>query len=185
VNPGTYPPHEVTRAFNLATFYPLSRSVAVDPANEGTFRFEPFLQTGPNSWLTKKVDGDVTIDPKRDKKGPITLGAIVSYKEEGRKEAEANESDRTRKMRLVVIGDADFATNSVIRSAGNGDLFQNVVSWLANEGDLVSIRPQEASTGTLLLTSQQMKATFYTSVLILPAAILTVGLSVWRRRRRL
>jgi ABC-type uncharacterized transport system involved in gliding motility auxiliary subunit len=184
VNPGTYLPHEMTRAFNLATFYPLSRSVAVDPANEGTFRFEPFLQTGPNSWLTKQVEGDVTIDPQRDKKGPITLGAVVS-RQETPSPAEANPADRKKKMRLVFIGDADFATNSVVRSAGNGDLFQNVVSWLADEGDLVSIRPQEASTATLLLTAQQMKMTLYTSVLILPAAILTVGLSIWRRRRRL
>ena len=184
VNPGTYPPHEITRGFNLATFYPISRSVASEPREE-TFRFEPFLQTGPNSWLTKRVEGDVTIDPSRDKKGPITFGAVVSYQDAGPKGPEASPADRPKKMRLVFIGDADFATNSVVRSAGNGDLFQNVISWLANEGDLISIRPQEAATSTLLLTSQQTKMMFYTSVLLLPTVIFVVGLSIWRRRRRL
>lgn len=178
VNPGTYPPHEITRQFNLATFYPLSRSVSSDPSNEERFPFEPLLQTGPNSWLTRQVEGDVSIDAERDKKGPITFGGVIRPESGGPPGGKEG-------MRLVVIGDADFATNSVVRSAGNGDLFQNVVSWLADEGDLISIRPQEAATGTLLLTAQQMKMTFYTSVLILPAAILTIGLSVWRRRRRL
>lgn len=88
-------------------------------------------------------------------------------------------------MRLVVIGDADFATNSAVRSAGNGDLFQNVVSWLAEEEDLISIRSQEAKTSTLLLSNAQHRFNFYSSVIILPLAILTVGLTVWRRRRRL
>lgn len=185
VNPGTYPSHEMTRGFNLATFYPLARSAAAEPSKQESFRFDPILQTGPNSWLTQKVEGDVTIDPNRDKKGPITLGAVVSYKDAGPKGAEAAPADRAKKMRLIFIGDADFGTNSVVRSAGNGDLFQNAVSWLANEGDLVSIRPQEAATSTLLLTSQQTKMTFYTSVLLLPTAMLVFGLSIWRRRRRL
>ncbi|HZR45245.1 MAG TPA: hypothetical protein VFA47_00980, partial [Candidatus Manganitrophaceae bacterium] len=164
---------------------PLARSVAAEPSKQESFRFEPILQTGPNSWLTQKVEGDVAIDPNRDKKGPITLGAVVSYKDAAPKGAAANSADRAKKMRLIVIGDADFGTNSVVRSAGNGDLFQNAVSWLANEGDLVSIRPQEAATSTLLLTSQQTKMTFYTSVLLLPTAMLVFGLSIWRRRRRL
>lgn len=186
VNPGTYLPHEITRGFNLATFFPLSRSVASDPEKAGAFRFEPFLQTGPNSWLTKRVEGDVTIDPTRDKKGPITLGAVVSQTgPESSPDAKQDGASDAKKMRLVVVGDADFATNSVVQSAGNGDLFQNVVSWLANEGDLISIRPQEAATSTLLLSAQQTKMTLYTSVLLLPTAILVVGLSIWRRRRRL
>lgn len=184
VNPGTYLPHEITQKFNLATFYPLSRSVAFDPSKEETFRFEPFLQSGQNSWLTKKVEGDLSIDPNRDKKGPITLGAVIRYRDAAPAGPEGSQ-DGKKKMRIVVIGDADFATNSVVRSAGNGDLFQNVVSWLAEERDLVSIRPQEAATSTLLLTAQQSKMTLYTSVLIFPTVILTVGLSIWRRRRRL
>jgi len=188
VNPGTYPPHPITRQFNLGTFFPLSRSVNFDPAKEATLKFEPILKSGQGTWLTTKVEGDLEIDPKRDKQGPITFGAVVHFKDEPvpTETGDGGKAvDVSKKMRLVVIGDADFATNGVVRSAGNGDLFQNVVSWLAEEGDLVSIRQQEAQNSTLLMSAAQHRFNFYTSVLILPLSILTFGLTVWRRRRRL
>jgi ABC-type uncharacterized transport system involved in gliding motility auxiliary subunit len=191
VNPGTYPNHPITEKFNLATFYPLARSVAFDASREGTFQFDPLLQTGPNSWLTRKVEGDLSIDPNRDKKGPIIIGGVIQFKKEAPlpvKEEEAKPpvaADPAKKARLVIIGDSDFGSNAIVRSSGNGDLFQNVVTWLAEEEDLVSIRPQEAKTSSLLMTQQQIKATLYTSVLILPTGILIAGLSIWRRRRRL
>lgn len=191
VNPGTYPPHPVTDRFNLGTFFPLSRSVGFDSSKEGTLRFEPILKSAQGTWLTKKLEGDLGIDPKRDKPGPITFGAVIRYKDEPAAAPAADPAKPDpakpdpKKMRLVVIGDADFATNGVVRSAGNGDLFQNVVSWLAEEGDLVSIRSPEEQGGTLLLSNQQHRFNFYSSVLIVPLIILSVGLTVWRRRRRL
>ena len=188
VNPGTYPSHPITHQFDLGTFYPLSRSVSFDPSKEGALLFEPILKSGQGTWLTTKVDGDLGVDPKRDKPGPITFGAVVRYKQEptAAETGDGGKSvDLTKKMRLVVIGDADFATNGMVRSAGNGDLFQNVMSWLAEEGDLISIRQQEGQNSTLLMSAQQHRFNFYTSVLIVPLSILTIGLTVWRRRRRL
>jgi ABC-type uncharacterized transport system involved in gliding motility auxiliary subunit len=88
-------------------------------------------------------------------------------------------------MRLVVMGDSDFAANELVRSVGNGDLFQNVISWLAQEDDLVSIRPKESTMGTLLLAKPQQDMIFYVSVLILPLGILFSGIFISRMRRRL
>jgi ABC-type uncharacterized transport system involved in gliding motility auxiliary subunit len=175
-----YPEHEITRKFNLATFFPLARSVTAAP--DTSFRFEPILQSGPSSWLTTQVAGDLVIDPERDKKGPITLGGIIRHKEVA---ADGTNAPPAQKMRVVVFGDADFATNGVAHSLGNGDLFQNVVNWLAEEKDLVSIRSQAAKTSTLLLSVQQTNTLFLVSVLILPLTLLIVGLSIFRRRRRL
>jgi ABC-type uncharacterized transport system involved in gliding motility auxiliary subunit len=71
------------------------------------------------------------------------------------------------------------------QSVGNGDLFQNVVSFLAQEGDLISIRPKESKMVPLLLSKQQQQMIFYFSVLILPVGILILGLMISRRRRYL
>ncbi len=179
-----YPDHEITRKFNLATFFPLARSVAFHAASDTPFRFDPILQTGPNSWRTTQIVGDIVVDPERDTKGPITLGGVIRYKDTASGLPEASSAAR-QKMRLVVFGDADFGTNGIVHSLGNGDLFQNVVNWLAEEKDLVSIRPQEAKTSTLLLSVPQTNTLFLTSVLILPLTFLVAGLSIWRRRRRL
>jgi ABC-type uncharacterized transport system involved in gliding motility auxiliary subunit len=186
VVPGSYPPHAITRPlFDLATFYPAARSVA--PATVAGLRFDPIIQTGKNSWRTTQTEGEIVLDPERDQPGPVTLGAAIQ-KRSPQKEGESPEAEPASTdggARLVVIGDSDFATNAVAQSAGNGDLFQNVVSWLADEGDLVSIRSQEAKTSTLLLSMQQGITLFIGSVLLFPLAILVWGITVWRRRRRL
>lgn len=173
LNPGAYLSHVLTENFNLATFFPVTRAVGFDAKNGKGFRFDPFLETSLETWFTQDISGDLSIDPNRDRQGPISFGGVFYA------------SDEAKKMRLVIIGDSDFAANSTARSAGNGDLFQNVLSWLADEGDLVSIRPQEIPATTLVLSAQQMNMIFSISVLILPLTIMGIGLYIWRGRRRL
>lgn len=172
LSPGSYLPHEITDRFNLATFFPVSRSVFFDVVKGKGFRYDPFLETNVDTWFTTAIEGDLTIDTLRDQRGPIQFGGVIS-------------STESSKTRLVIIGDSDFATNGVVRSAGNGDLFLNIVSWLANEGDLISIRPKETPTATLLLSPNQTNTIFTVSVLILPVGIMAMGLFIWRGRRRL
>lgn len=181
INPDTYPPHEITRNFDLATFFPVSRSVSFDPAKAQEYQFSPFLQSSPETWLTDQVEGELTVNAMRDKKGPIVFGGVITPNT-------ANTSTgpvAPKQMRLVIVGDSDFGTNGVARAAGNGDLFQNIISWLADEGDLVSIRAKEIPITTLLLNDKQTGVIFSVSVLILPLGIMGVGLMIWRKRRRL
>lgn len=177
VNPEAYPPHEITQNFNLATFFPLVRSVSFDASKADFFRFSPILQSGQDTWLTDHVQGELIVDPARDRKGPIVFGGVLTAKNAP--------SDTEKEMRMVVVGDSDFGTNSIARAAGNGDLFQNIISWLADEGDLVSIRAKAFPTTTLLLNDKQTGIIFTVSVLILPLGIMGIGLMIWRKRRRL
>jgi ABC-type uncharacterized transport system involved in gliding motility auxiliary subunit len=87
--------------------------------------------------------------------------------------------------RLVVFGDSDFAANGFFRLYGNGDLFLNVVNWLAADDEAISIRPKEARMSPLILNSEQEGAFFWVSVVILPGSALLVGLVAWQWRRRL
>jgi ABC-type uncharacterized transport system involved in gliding motility auxiliary subunit len=181
VNPGSYARHDLTKDFNLPTFYPLARSVSPEQDKGRDFSFQAVVQTSPNSWATSKVEGPPEeFNPARDRKGPVTIGATVTAKEDA-----ADLSEAGKKARLAVFGDSDFATNNYFQAAGNGDLFLSVVSWLAQEGDLISIRPKEAKTSTLMLTARQGSLLFYIPVVILPMAVFTTGISIWRRRRRL
>ena len=49
--------------------------------------------------------------------------------------------------RVVVVGDSDFASNGVLGIQGNRDLFMNMVGWLSQQENLISIRPKEAAIG--------------------------------------
>ncbi len=181
ISPGAYPLHDMTKDFNLATFFPITRSVSFDLVQASGAQFSPFLQSGAETWLTEEVEGDLSVDPVRDRKGPIIFGGVLTSNPE-----EANTGpDVPRSMRMVIVGDSDFGSNGVARAAGNADLFQNIISWLADEGDLVSIRPKEIPTTTLLLNEKQTGVIFAVSVLILPLGIMGMGMLIWQKRRRL
>ena len=47
-------------------------------------------------------------------------------------------------MRIVVVGDSDFASNAAAGIQGNADLFVNMNNWLTQQEDLISIHPRDA-----------------------------------------
>ena len=86
-------------------------------------------------------------------------------------------------MRLVVIGDSDFASNSALGIQGNRDLFLNTIGWLSQQENLIAIRPKEAGDRRITLTATQQTLTKWFSLLIVPACIFGTGILSWSRRR--
>ena len=182
----TYFQHDITREFNLPTFFPLARSVRFNKEKEKDLEYRSLLQTGPSSWATTDLNqGQSQFDSRRDEKGPIVLAAVVTVKGADSEKSESESEQKNKKARLVVFGDSDFASNLYFKSVGNGDLFLNAVSWLARYSELISIRPKEAKAGTLLLTSTQGQVLFYLPVIALPLILMVAGVSIWQRRKRL
>src|SRR5215471_11118844 len=130
----TYGSHAVTKDMEGSmTFFPLARSVST--SGSGAASGTEILKTSAQAWAVADLKADtqgdeLVFNESRDKKGPISLGVAAS-KTAGDKEA-----------RLVVIGDSDFPTNTYARLQRNGDLFLNSVSWLAQDENLISIRPK-------------------------------------------
>ncbi len=69
--------------------------------------------------------------------------------------------------------------------SGNGNFFLNIVNWLTEEADLISIQPKTSSPRTIQLSPSQGRLLFFVSVILLPLAVLVLGVSVWLRRRSL
>jgi ABC-type uncharacterized transport system involved in gliding motility auxiliary subunit len=76
---------------------------------------------------------------------------------------------------VVVFGDSDFAVNSNLRLSGNRDLILNAINWLAEEEDLISIRPVDELQQPVLLTATQGRFVFWIPVVALPALVLLIG----------
>ncbi|MEE2964672.1 MAG: hypothetical protein VX427_11075, partial [Acidobacteriota bacterium] len=66
---------------------------------------------------------------------------------------------------------------------GNRDLFLNTISWLAQQENLIAIRPREPDDRRLTLTADQQRRVFWLSLLFIPAAALGAGVYTWWRRR--
>ena len=84
----------------------------------------------------------------------------------------------------MAYGTSGFIANSHLHLSGNRDIFLNSVSWLAEEEELIAIRPRQAKFTPLVLTANQGWLAFWTTVIIPPFAILGAWITVFLRRRR-
>jgi ABC-type uncharacterized transport system involved in gliding motility auxiliary subunit len=66
---------------------------------------------------------------------------------------------------------------------GNNDLALNTLDWLSSDEDLISIRPKEAETRAINMTTSQFNWVRLSSQFFFPVALLLLGVSVWWRRR--
>ncbi len=207
----SYPPHAITERFNLLTAFPSARSVR--PASGGADgRFaETFVETGPQSWAESNL-GAITSDevlPELDEDegdiaGPIPIAAAVSVTVENEgAEADGETTDTgmnkaqmadpnpaagsdadDRQARLVVIGDSDFATNRLLGIPGNRDLVLNVLNWLAEQENLIAVRPRAPEDRRITLTADQQSRISWLVLLVIPGVVLGSGVYTWRRRRQ-
>ena len=168
-----YNRHQITRELPL-TFFPGVRSLSPTPQRVPGTSVVPLVNSSTNSWGQANKDR-VAFVKGRDVAGPMTLMVAAL-----RRETTAEETPPAqRRSRIAVVGDSDFATNSFFHIMGNGRLFLNTVNYLAAQENLIGIEPRTADLPRVNLTNRQMKATFFASVLLVPAALAVIGTAVW------
>jgi ABC-type uncharacterized transport system involved in gliding motility auxiliary subunit len=152
-----------------ATAFAITRSLEVKSMEKTTI--EKLVSTTKNSIATTQLSGATRrIDPAKAKEGSFLVAASGTYR--GEKEG-----------RFVVVGSSDWVANYVLRFAGNRDLFLNMINWLSNDEDLISIRPKDPEDRRIQLTRSQMTMVRTFSQFLLPLAIVLGGILVWWRRR--
>jgi hypothetical protein len=182
-----YLTHAITDNFRLMTAYPLARSVTAVPGGTGGHTAQNFVETSKNSWGETDIDdllktGKVDNDKTKDLQGPVTLGAAMQETVKG---PDDKKDDKARPdARMVVMGDSDFAANYALGIQGNRDMFLNVMNWLAQQENLISIRPRDPDDRRITMTSAQQKSVMWFALLILPAGVFGAGVVMWARRRR-
>ncbi|MCL0044287.1 GldG family protein [Dehalococcoidia bacterium] len=96
---------------------------------------------------------------------------------------EAPDPNAARETRIVIFGDADFATNFHLSSLSNRDLLLNSVNWLTEDISLASVRPKPITFRRLVVTTREMQLIRALSWFVLPGTmVLLAGLAWWRRR---
>ena len=185
-----YPSHPITERFNVITAFPLARSITpILPASNGRAAV-PIIQTSARSWaetdMAQLRSGRVELNAdKGDKQGPVTIGAVTATTatDVPKTEGTANANQRPPESRFVTIGDSDFAANYAIKIQGNQDLFVNTTNWLAQQENLISIRPKPPSDSRLTITANQANAVAIMSLLVIPALVFGTGVYAWWRKR--
>jgi ABC-type uncharacterized transport system involved in gliding motility auxiliary subunit len=195
----TYPAHPITDRFAVLTAFPLTQSVtAVSGGVDGRFA-QAIVETSPQSFSKRDLSvlrsgGQVAFDESRgDKPGPISIAAAMSTTAPDAAVEPAPAGEEAKKdqpppapkpeTRVVVFGDSDFATNSVLGLGGNRDLFLNTVNWLAQQENLIAIRAREAEDRRITPSPNQSRWALAQSLLVLPGIVLLLGFYTWWRRR--
>jgi len=186
----SYGAHDITKDFEGQTLFHMARSVDLADSMPAGVSGVSLAKTSQSSWAETELDRffakSEVARTEEDLDGPVSIAVALTVEgqaatgEEGHEEEEAAGATQAR---VAVFGDADFIDNMHIPKMYNADLFLNTVNWLAEEEELISIRPKATRGSRVLMTPQETRDIFYMSVLILPEALLLFGLAIWWRRR--
>ncbi|MEE9275164.1 MAG: Gldg family protein [bacterium] len=193
-----YGVHEITEKLRgMATVFPTVRRVSAKNDPKRGISAEILARTGKGSFTVTGVtlkDGKLSYDPKEKKDGPVPLAAALTVSldqffpdgakgEKGKKPAA--QAKKGAEARIVVFGDADFASDAFIRAQGNANLALNAVNWLGGEKALISIRPKRRIGSPLVIQGGETNFVRLATVVLMPLLVLLVGLTVYIQRRRL
>ena len=164
-----YVPHPITKSSSI-TLFPGARPLKLTAAKGVTA--VPIVATGSESVTRPLNDLPATRAPgARVAPGPQVIAAAL--------EAKLGASV----SRIVVTGDADFASNSFLPYMANKELAVSMVRWLSREEKLTSISPRIPTPALVLLTQGQMQSVFLFVAVLPPLCVLLLGAFVWWRRR--
>ncbi|NIM92968.1 MAG: hypothetical protein GTO18_04565 [Anaerolineales bacterium] len=171
----TYGAHPITNELgNMVSFFPSSRSLETISLDSKVAT--SLVSTGENSYgetdyATFVEEGVVEFNEDRDTPGPMVLSVAGE--------------DQSTSARVVIFGDADFASNVYFYDLGNGDLIINSIDWAAGNEQLINLTPKQS---TQRFVFPPTLATFglilLVTIIVIPGVFLLMGVSVWWQRRK-
>ncbi len=180
-------------AKELALTSPVSWTINEQQLNSGNATFdEKTGKKGPISVMavslyTAGQDANQGTEKKtaaEDKNTEKEKSPVGQAAETAKPQAEGQEPLPLKKGRLVVFGSSLFASNKFFKLQGNGDLFMNSVSWLAEDENLIAIRPKASRAEPVVLTSTTTWVMFVVPVILVPLCWIIAGIVVFLYRRR-
>ncbi|MBZ5695742.1 MAG: GldG family protein [Acidobacteriia bacterium] len=170
---GNYGESPITKKLqHLMTYFPVARTVSTADKSKSDPQTVELLKTSSASFTKPKLEHTVKFNPKTDTRGPLSLGVAASR------------SADEKNGRLVVVGDSDFATNQVLNGPGSdGDFFFNTINWLAEDENMISIRPKSATNRRVTLTAAQGLILNWVDQFLLPGIVILLGVAIWWKRR--
>jgi len=168
----TYSAHPIVtnarrQAGRIATIFVRGGGLERRAGSEAQVTFP--LRTGTGFWLD--VDGDWERGAD-EPEAELNLIAAVTVPNEGGEEG-----------RVVVIADADFVSDVVLRNPGNALVFGDVMQWFLGEEEIIGDTATEEDV-RIEHTRDEDKVWFYGTSFGAPLPLLLLGLWMALRRRR-
>ncbi len=178
-----YGEHAITRNFQLQTLFPEAREVDAKASYDFGWKVGRLVEVAANGWLeSDKVEAGVknkkvTFDAEEDKRGPINIGVALErvYGKKG--------------QRIVVMGNANFLSNTFITNGGNLDFGINIINWLSGDDTLITIQPMPLKDINVSIPDTDSGraiawTVFHAFQFFIPLGFFIAGFWLWWRRRK-
>jgi len=142
---------------------------------------QSIAQTSPSAWVMS--------DPARARRGEEPSKANADTPGPAPVVVMAEVGTHEPRGRVVVVGDADFASDAYLDLLGNRDLALNSVAWTGGEQALEGERSKQVAEimrplSPLVVTERQARGIFVAGVMVEPGLVLLAGLVIVGLRRR-
>jgi ABC-type uncharacterized transport system involved in gliding motility auxiliary subunit len=174
---GEYPRHPITSNLNSLSLFP--KAQAIEFYGDENWQRQNFLQSDVRSWNeTGDLQGDVYKGDNDDEiSGPLTIGMSLAR-------SKHDSDSQLLEQRVVIVGAADFLSNSYLGNGSNVEIGINLINWLSHDDRLISISPRPAPDTRLELSPPEQLAIAIFFLLVLPLGLLFSGLRIWLKRRK-
>lgn len=166
------PKNDVTKSFPTGRNYSvfdLASEIHPAPGRSQNLIVEEIIRTDTNSFVLNELAK--TARPSERKSFAVAISVMGKVDASDPKDFEA-----------LIFGDSDFMTNKAFNQGLNHDVAMNSVASLANEKDLISIRPKQAK-GTKMTITRTSQLGIIFGAMALPLVLLITSGVLWFRRR--
>ncbi len=169
-----YQQHAITQNINNQTLFPFATGIAIDI--QDNWQANPLFYSLPRAWSeTNALSGDNVVfdSASGDTEGPLLMAASLH-----------RTLNKQNEQRVVIVGDSDFAANAYIGHGENLTLIVSVLQWLAHDDQRISLLPYQPPDVSIEFSSISIATLAATYLLIVPLAVLCIGIFIGIRRRR-
>jgi ABC-type uncharacterized transport system involved in gliding motility auxiliary subunit len=169
---------EIVRSFQEGSFviFHVASSLRAAPDLAASLHVTNLIQTDAKTMSVERLKDEVTYQPN----GPHTVAVEAHGKMAS---GDKSYAESGPEFSAVIVGDSDFLSNRLFHNNLNRDFALNSISSLADDKDLVSIRPKEPKGTKLEVTNQSFM--LYILCFLIPLPLLmfaTGGFVAWRRK---
>lgn len=152
---------------------PFVSPIEISTGTKKGITIEPFMFTTKYSWIRKNTSNlnplQNIIPNKNDERGPFIVGVTIKKKDAGR---------------IVFIPSGNFASERFQEDVANSTLLLNIIDWLSEDEDLISIRSKGIEYYPLKKVSDTVRLIVkYSNMFLMPFVFLIIGFIWWRKER--